>query len=270
MTPAWVLFLGWLVVCLFIWMIASLFKDDRGPSYVKAMRAKTDDSYFELLSSATNSLCEFILRLDRDRECMEMLQSLPGLENLDKYPNGRLNPRLATIILCDARRCYQRLGNSYFNIESREGLGLLMLVCRLLSAEVDADVSVLRHQENVRMFAAKLKFLFEEGLYIQIGGGDYDDEFRFGVIFGIIANRHDLVQVYSTLMYRWASIIAKADGTIDAQESKELAQIMKMGSLTADGCNVKVSSDNGSSVSYDYSAADAKATSGGKVDAERT
>ena len=48
------------------------------------------------------------------------------------------------------------------------------------------------------------------GIKLDVCG--HENEFRFGVIFGKGHGEWDVVHRYSTLMYRWASLIAKADG----------------------------------------------------------
>lgn len=49
------------------------------------------------------------------------------------------------------------------------------------------------------------------------------------------------MQRYSTLMYRWASLISKADGAVTDSESKTLAAIIEMKEEKTDGSNVTVS-----------------------------
>jgi type VII secretion ATPase EccA len=56
----------------------------------------------------------------------------------------------------------------------------------------------------------------------------HGDEFRFGIIFGKMNHEYELVQRYATNMYRWASLIAKADGMISGAEQETLASILKM------------------------------------------
>jgi SpoVK/Ycf46/Vps4 family AAA+-type ATPase len=73
---------------------------------------------------------------------------------------------------------------------------------------------------------------------LDIHGQDVD--FRFAFLLGTVNGENEWVQRYATLMYRWASLIAKADGTVTAAESSTLASILKMHEMSS-GDNVRVS-----------------------------
>ena len=149
-----------------------------------------------------------------------------------------INYRLAAIAFCDARDCYCRLGNSLSDLSSAEGMGFLMFVLLLFNRDI--DISLLRSPKQRRMFEESVAGLNTKTINIAISGGAFENEFRFGVIFGLLNNEFDWVQRYSTLMYRWASLMAKADGVVTAQESGVLARIMKMREFKNEG-NVHVS-----------------------------
>lgn len=96
----------------------------------------------------------------------------------------------------------------------------------------------------------------------------HEDEFRFSVVFGRINNEHELVQRYATHIYRWASLIAKADGMISEAESIALANIVKMRDATS-GDNVRISSGE-SNVAREIENSDAGLQAAPKQDNRQT
>lgn len=55
----------------------------------------------------------------------------------------------------------------------------------------------------------------------------YDDELLFNVVFARDVAMADVARRYSTIIYRWASLLAKSDGTVDVAEQKWLADLVK-------------------------------------------
>ena len=233
------------VVLLGFWALAVGYRNTKAtlprPRY---SRKQMTPQYADSVIAASKALYDFLVQLSYNPRCVQMLRSLPGLEKSERAAKGSftINPRLALLALCDARDCYLKLGNSLSRLESQEGLGLVALACLLL--QKNANLELLRNPQNAVKFAEAIKDgLSERYIQMKISGGGFDDEFRFGIIFGIVHDERDWVRRYSTLMYRWASLMAKADGTITEQESTVLARIMNMSKLDAKGCNVHIAGD---------------------------
>lgn len=245
------MFIALLIFAISVFLIVKTFiflRKDKDHSY-HLKHLQLNKTNFTVLKSATLSLCEYIDNLKCDVQCMEMLDSLPGLQRVER--------KLQMIVLCDARDCYLRLGKRYADLTSKEGLGFLMFVCLL--QERNFDVSVLQDPKNTKEIIENLRFLFDGSYDLEVGDG-FNNDFRFGVIFGHIGNRRDIVQTYSVLMYRWASAIAKIDGVVDQKEGAVLAKIMEMHDMSGSGCTVRVSGDGASPVVFNHGDAEEEAS----------
>lgn len=196
------------------------------------------DNYVRALAQAAESFYLFLKELNRSTRCRNILKSLPGMEAFDQGDNVfSINKRLAVIAYCDIRDCFRELGYDVGRLEGLPGIGYSMLVMLLIKNS--SSLSMFYRRECV----SKLLAIFSDidrtsTVRMDIEG--HEDEFRFAFLFGTVKGAHEWVQRYATLMYRWASLIAKADGTINEDESATLAAILKMKESKQDG-NVKVS-----------------------------
>ncbi len=195
------------------------------------------DSYVVELANASLDFYKFLQELNRSARCLNLLNSLPGMEAFSDEDNCfTINIRLAAIVYCDLRDCYRELGNDPENLGGLCGIGYAMIVVLLLSKNFDIT------KFFDRTIAKELLKTVGEAnrtSVIELNIEGHDDEFRFSFLLGTLNGQHEWVQRYSTLMYRWASLLAKADGTVTADESATLAAIMHMSQSRPDG-NVKV------------------------------
>lgn len=207
-------------------------------------------NYVGALEQAAQSFYSFLKELNRSTRCRNILKELPGMGAIDCGADiFSVNKRLASIVYCDIKDCFRELGYDDGNLEGLPGIGYAMLVLLLLKNPTDLSVFYMSDcVSKVLAIVGRLKN--ETNVRVDIEG--HDEEFRFAVIFGTLKNEREWVQRYATLMYRWASLIAKADGTIDEDESATLAVIMKMKESSQEG-NVNMSG------SLDGAASDSKA-----------
>ncbi len=195
------------------------------------------DAYLRELARAAQELYGFLLELDRNARCRDLLRELPGLEALDAGEAAfTINRRLAAIVYCDVRDCFRKLGHSITDLYNLEGLGYSMVICLLLSR--DFKLSAFYDRQMARELARIIGEL-DGNAKLEVDIADHRDEFRFAVIFGLALGEREWVQRFSSLLYRWASLVAKADGTVTAQESEVLESIMRLGE-TSTGTNVRV------------------------------
>ena len=212
-----------------------------GETYGGLARSKRNAVIAPEMEKVSRAFYGFLVQLNRNPRCREELRALPGMDNLPRS-GVSIDYRLAAIAFCDARDCYCRLGNSLCDFSSAEGMGFLMLVTLLFNR--DMDISILRDPQRRRTFEESVADLTSEAFNISVSGGGFENEFRFGVIFGLMNNEFDWVQRYSTLMYRWASLMAKADGVVTPREREVLSHIVEMREFKNEG-NVHVSGDGG-------------------------
>lgn len=213
--------------------------------------------YVDDLEGAVQSFYDFLWELNRTARCGNILNSARGMEGVtgDAFT---VNPRLGLIVYCDIRDCYRKLGHDPARLSGLEGAGYAMLVTLLVNRGFDlANFRDEKTRRKLLSIVSKLYHTFEAD--VDIPG--HENEFRFAVLFGTVAEEHEWVQRYLTLMYRWASLIAKADGTVTESESQTLAAILKMKEPKVDG-NVRVSASGGSQSSHPADKADVASETG--------
>lgn len=193
--------------------------------------------YINDMSAASREFYNFILELDRMPHITKIINDLPGMENF-KGDGFTVKLRLALIVYCDLRDCFRELGHQHTNLYNLEGIGYAMMVGQLMSREFDiSNFFNPQLAKKLTTIIEKVEIDSESCIKLDVCG--HENEFRFGVIFGKGHGEWDVVHRYSTLMYRWASLIAKADGTVSPDESAVLAAIMKMSENPLEG-NVSI------------------------------
>ena len=197
------------------------------------------DRYMRELAYASQALYNFLRELNRSTRCRNELRALPGMEPLDVgNADFTINKRLAAIVYCDIRDCFRRLGHSTSSLYNLEGMGYSMIVALLISKGF--QLSLLFDKTKARKLANIVEEL-DRTANISIDIAEHENELRFGVIFGKINKESEWVQRFSTLLYRWASLVAKADGTVTESESQMLEAIMKMSDRSrSNGENVRI------------------------------
>ena len=205
------------------------------------------NAYMRELAQASREFFAFIDELGRNPRCRNILAGHEGLDGFDSADyRFAVPPRLAAIVYCDVRDCYRRLGKSPASLDRLEGMGYAMFVCLL--AVKDFDVESFFDRAQSRKLAKAVGEL-DHSLTLELDISGHEGESRFSVVFGLAGGEREWVQRYSTLLYRWASLIAKADGTVTPEESETLAAIMAMQKDSAapgDG-NVRVSGSGAAS-----------------------
>ena len=149
-----------------------------------------------------------------------------------------INQRLAVIVYCDIRACYRRLGYDEGCLEGLTGIGYAMIVLLLISNDFNPKWFLDRERSG-KLLEIVSELKHTATVEMDISG--HEDEFRFALIFGTLNHEQELVQRFATLMYRWASLIAKADGTVTSTESAALEAIMEINNTAGYNGNVRVS-----------------------------
>ncbi len=185
------------------------------------------NTYLHSMAEASQSLFDFIRELDRNAKCQNILNGLSGFEAIDQRmdPFAISSKRLGAIVYCDIRDCFRRLGYSPSFLDNLEGMGYSMFVCLL--AVKDFEVTRFFDRRQSRELA-KIVGKLDSTLICEVNAQGYEKVSRFALVFGLASGEHEWVQRYSTLLYRWASLIAKADGCVTPEESETLAAIMNM------------------------------------------
>lgn len=239
---------GFAAVVSFLIGLATSSKDEPEntgvTTYSSALRNTRYDNYVRDLAQSVEAFYAFLKELNRSTRCRNLLKNLLGMEAFDREENVfSINKRLAVIVYCDLRDCFRELGYDEGRLEGLPGIGYAMIIMLLLKSKGESS---LFYRRDCVPKLLKIIGDLKTTTTIRMDIEGHDDEFRFSFLFGTVNSEHEWVSRYATLMYRWASLIAKADGQISSDESETLAAIMKMKESKCEG-NVKVS--GGGSVS---------------------
>lgn len=202
------------------------------------------NDYFEKVTYAANNLYSHVKKLNRNKAVKAMLAKYDEqFSELDWINVGEISPRLLIICLSDVIKSYEGLGHK-FDLNTKEGLGLANYILRLISPQLDF---IYNSDESMRTDGRKVVEPFLDSFVTSFKTTFPED--KFFVIEMMRADDIDdeLVSKYAILLYRFASVIAKADNEVTEKETKWLEHIMSFASVdggSKNGSNVRKSSKN--------------------------
>ncbi len=211
------------------------------------------------MGRASQALYDFLCEIDVDPRCRRVLDDLPGLPRPDESGGFTIDPRLGMMVYCDLHDCLRELGHDPYELHNLEGVGFAMIVSLMLSRGFDVDRYYDADQRG-QLLPLVEDAIANSTIAFDIKG--HDEELRFPFVFGVANDEKEWAQRYTTLVYRWASLLAKADGTVTARESALLAQIIGRRSERPAG-NVKVSGEARGAKRVAVGAGDGTARGGG-------
>ena len=201
------------------------------------MRGTTGSDYFSMILKASSDLVDFLKRINDDSRSGKMLADIGGGETFDKFAQYcDINPRLTMLAYTDLRDTFRNLGYSTDDLTGPEGLGMLIVMLTLFSFE-EVDVERLKEPKYASGMAEIIsKCIRDVGGSMSIEGTKTPLMLHF--ILGHSPDGFDWAVEYATLVYRWASVMAKADGTITPAEQRVLTELMNLKEETS-GSNVR-------------------------------
>lgn len=222
--------------------IYSLCEDPGGKKASGAPGSAFRSSYVAAVIAEASSFVSFLREVDEDPDCLKALDVLQLPPEKRKETLFGIALPVSAMFYCDVLDVFNRLGHSKSLSRGREALGLCILLGELAVPE-HVDVNVLSNPELADNFVDAVQSgLLPLGVQFDIKG--HGEKLRFPYVFGELAGRTDLAQRYATHMYRWASLVAKADGVVTIREGAILADIMKLvdGSRSPDSGTASVES----------------------------
>ena len=170
--------------------------------------------YFAMLDSAVSKLTAFHLKLRADEQFFSQAK--------EKYPWSIFindSEGLKTILLIDVVNCYKEIGYA-LDLDTPEGLGLFML-------SFDQG----NPQEGIHDYSRfQLVYSMGKGAVQELINaiGEQSACSADGTVMASLLEdqEEDLVRQYHVLLYRFMSVIAKADGTVNEKESGYLATML--------------------------------------------
>ena len=234
-----------LLVALVVGVLSFCLKEvgsDKGRGLQRGGDNAHRERFIQYIDAVSDSLVRFLLQVDRDPQGKYVLDHVEttGLPESEIDAMRRITPfsswTLSYLVYQDLIKCYNRLGHSLVNGHSLETLALLITVLKILPMGnehgEDALLNALRNPELRSRVSGELARTFKT-LSENVRTLDHDDDLLFCVVFGRDVAKPEFAQRYAVLVYRWASLVAKADGRITPKESEWLAQIMRQGNQAA-------------------------------------
>ena len=199
--------------------------------------------YFSMIRKASWDIIGFLDKVNSDIRCRRMVEDIGGAEEFDQFSEYcRINPRLALLAYTDLRDTFRKLGYSTDDLACLEGLGMILVVAGLFPA-IGIEIDSLEDPDYaLRVADVVSRCIRNIGGDAGIKGTNAPLMLHF--VFNHGAGVFDWSVEYATLVYRWASIMAKADGTITSAEESVLAGLMKLKGETS-GNNVRISGGSG-------------------------
>lgn len=181
------------------------------------------EQYFYLCLDQANQIRRYVNKLNRDVEFINFVNNLDGLEFFDQselFP--KYNNRLACLLLMDFISTFDYLGHS-FDMTSKEILCPTILISQLLNNGTQFDYTQI--ESLYYKVVPSIKNVF--ATFLNMRTQDAAANYTYNIINIFEAYDKDRIQAYKTLLYRYASLVAKADGTIQPNEIEYLATLMK-------------------------------------------
>lgn len=183
---------------------------------------KANGSFYPAMEKAATNLYLHVKSMNGMEDVVEAMNKQHCLAVADNLP-FTVNHRLALAAFADAWKCYKGLGHQV-DYSKPEIIGLSIFCAELGSEDALSVVSSEQLMRSQGIAATKG--------FIQVMEDSFDTNFpddKFFVIEILRANGidEDVVNKYAVLLYRFASILAKADGNVDEKETAWLASMVK-------------------------------------------
>lgn len=201
-------------------------KTNKDKNITKVTEAQSSDSIteaqFNLIKSASENLCAFVTKVGRKRNVRAKIDEMLQLENNDGTP-WPVTKKVQLATFADLSRCYNGLGHKFSLDDDEESIGIYLFMGKYLKPDVAITF------DNVSICKSSLKDSFAGVLntsdLLNQNAKMASNEFFLQKVLGECDR--ELQTQYMTLIYRFASAVAKADGQVNDTEEKWLSEIMK-------------------------------------------
>lgn len=183
---------------------------------------KANGSFYPAMEKAATNLYLHVKSMNGMEDVIEAMNKQHCLAVADDLP-FTVNHRLALAAFADAWKCYKGLGHQ-IDYSKPEIIALSIFWAELGSEDALSVVSSEQLMRSQGIAATKG--------FIKVMEDSFDTNFpddKFFVIEILRANGidEDVINKYAVLLYRFASILAKADGNVDEKETAWLANMVK-------------------------------------------
>ncbi|MCL2041073.1 MAG: AAA family ATPase [Bacteroidales bacterium] len=190
----------------------------------KSSKSLIDVPYFNAIHKAVENFYTLFEELKNDANFHTVIHET-FLSKIKHDPDGQMLDRkdivLRNLFCHDIIKCYAELDNPV-DFKTKEGAGLLIFIARFITRQHAISFDKLETLMNTsgETEIGKIKD------FITLHIGDIDETFL--VSYLLRKYDADMKKRYLVLLYRFASITAKADGTITKQEEQWLSKLLNM------------------------------------------
>lgn len=184
--------------------------------------SNANGTFYSAMEKAATNLYLHVKSMNGMEDVVEAMNKQHCLAVADDLP-FTVNHRLALAAFADAWKCYKGLGHQ-IDYSKPEIIGLSIFCAELGSEDALSVVSSEQLMRSQGIAATKG--------FIKVMEDSFDTNFPDDKFFVIEILRdngidEDVINKYAVLLYRFASILAKADGNVDEKETAWLASMVK-------------------------------------------
>jgi SpoVK/Ycf46/Vps4 family AAA+-type ATPase len=177
------------------------------------------EPYFNTINDVVEKTVSFYKNLNNN----ESLQSAVNitLVNVSTEVNSmEFAEKIRLLLLFDITKCYIELGYPV-NLKSKEGFGLILLLSRIMR-----NIEPVKYSSINVILTDSIVKIHED--FIKQSGINTGTSTKFYLSQILAKYDTDLQKQYHVLLYRFASVIAKADGVISETEQQWLSELLKL------------------------------------------
>jgi SpoVK/Ycf46/Vps4 family AAA+-type ATPase len=195
---------------------------------------ESSEGYLSLCDDTTKKMADYLIKLENDSTFMQhIIQDVTGLEKLDKLNSLSIYHinRMVYIYMADFVVCFRQLGYKECD-DWQEVTGLHLFLERTAYGKNELDAQELH--DASKQDVDKLNALIAQLFRFRIFDGKEPEAYQFHMPVVISRFAPEYMNEYWVLMYRFASLVAKADNVISESESAWLKGLIRQSSLSKD------------------------------------
>ena len=176
--------------------------------------------YFEIVKEFGDKLVDFMKRIKNDKQFIEAIYQSPSVK---QQPFNSSDELIHAFFILDLMKCLNLTAGS-LNLKNKEVFVLLYIMAKEKGIDVDnlSKIHLLNEPKLLSAYENMRRSLQTEIENIS----DNDSTFNIALMLSIYDE--DLQREYLSNLYRFASIVAKADGVVTKEEEAALKRIMNL------------------------------------------
>jgi SpoVK/Ycf46/Vps4 family AAA+-type ATPase len=182
--------------------------------------------FFENIVTFGNDFSKFIAELQGNSEVQNIVTSSSAFKHVK---NANPEKAIETMALIDLLKCYNNLAD-ITDANSNETFSMLYLVAK------QQGVHILQYEDVAKLNSADVKNYFSNiqlAVTNELAQDAANSSVQFTLATLLASYNKDLLTTYISHLYKYASIVIKADGKVTRQEENLLANLFAKNQTTA-------------------------------------